>query len=243
MKIRGKPIDEVIKFSEVDAAEENHLYPNTNGKEVEFIISELHSLYESGIEVSVGIITPHTNQQKLLVEMISKTPEWEYYLNKLQLKIMTFDTCQGEERDIVYYSMVASPHSDKLWGVFIKDLAKVDIEEDGQIKAQRLNVGFSRAKERIHFVLSKPIEDFSLISGYGRFCNDCKGAKVTTKRSATEIRNILTSSTSSCPKCSSRMVLRNGPRGGFYGCSKFPYCLGTLSGGSNWPVGCLRNRR
>jgi very-short-patch-repair endonuclease/ribosomal protein S27AE len=57
--------------------------------------------------------------------------------------------------------MVASPHSDKLWGVFIKDLSNVDIEEDGQIKAQRLNVGFSRAKECAHFVLSQPIESFT----------------------------------------------------------------------------------
>lgn len=85
--------------------------------------------------------------------------------SKLQLKIMTFDTCQGEERDIIYYSMVASPHSDKLWGVFIKDLSNVDIEEDGQIKAQRLNVGFSRAKECAHFVLSKPLEDFNGSAG------------------------------------------------------------------------------
>lgn len=434
MKIRGKPIDEVIKFSVVDAIEEDHLYPNTNTKEAEFIISELYSLYESGLEVSVGIITPHTNQQKLLVEMISKTSEWEYYLNKLQLKIMTFDTCQGEERDVVYYSMVASPQSDKLWGVFIKDLSKVDIEEDGQIKAQRLNVGFSRAKERIHFVLSKPIGDFSgsigdalrhyqraledakkersvsavdqkskmepevlnwfyqtsfwrdhkdniefipqfeigeylkqldqtyshpsykvdflliyrdenllehkiiieydgfrehfkelrevnqfnyqeyyteedgyrqkvlegygykflrinkfnigempiatlderirslienikhagpvlttiqrtveglqnggmkecpkcdgvkpmaafadssLISGIGRFCNDCKEAKVTTKKSSAKIRKTPMSTASACPKCGSRMVSRKGPRGRFYGCSRFPYCRGT----------------
>ena len=434
MKIRGKPIDEVIKFSLVDSIDEDHLYPNTNIKEAEFIISELYSLFESGIELSVGIITPHTNQQKLLVEMISKTSEWKYYLDQLQLKIMTFDTCQGEERDVVFYSMVASPHSDKLWGVFIKDLAKVDIEEDGQIKAQRLNVGFSRAKERIHFVLSKPIGEFSgsigdairhyqsalegakkersvftvdpnskmepevmnwfyqtsfwrghkdriefipqfeigeylkqldrtyshplykvdflliyrdesllehkiiieydgfrehfrelqevnqynyreyyteedgyrqkvlesygykflrinkfnigelpvatlderirrlienakhaepvlttiqktveglqsggmkecpkcegvkpmssfvdpsLISGIGKICNDCKAPKVTIRRSLTQIRTTPTSTASACPKCGSRMVLRKGRIGRFYGCSQFPYCRGT----------------
>jgi ssDNA-binding Zn-finger/Zn-ribbon topoisomerase 1 len=161
MKIRGKSIDEVIKFSYVKPTADDELYPNTNAKEVEFIISELKRLKEENKSVSVGIITPHTNQQKLLVEMIGKMPEWDYFQDKLQLKIMTFDTCQGEERDIIYYSMVASADSDKLWGVFIKDLSNVDIEEDGQIKAQRLNVGFSRAKECVHFVLSKPLEDFS----------------------------------------------------------------------------------
>jgi superfamily I DNA and/or RNA helicase/very-short-patch-repair endonuclease len=161
MKIRGKSIDDVVKFSNVESTAADELYPNTNKKEVEFIISELKRLKDEDKAFSVGIITPHTNQQKLLVEMIGKMPEWDYFQNKLQLKIMTFDTCQGEERDIIYYSMVASPHSDKLWGVFIKDLSNVDIEEDGQIKAQRLNVGFSRAKECAHFVLSQPIESFT----------------------------------------------------------------------------------
>lgn len=30
-----------------------------------------------------------------------------------------------------------------------------------------------------------------------------------------------------CPRCSSAMILRNGPRGQFYGCSHFPRCRGT----------------
>ena len=57
--------------------------------------------------------------------------------------------------------MVATEEDDHLWGVFIKDLGDVDIEEDGKIKAQRLNVGFSRAKECMHFVLSKSIEKYN----------------------------------------------------------------------------------
>jgi len=162
MKIRGKPIDEVIKFSNIDASSRDKLYQNTNNKEVEFIIEQLKKLKDENSTASVGIITPHTNQQKLLVAMISKTEEWDYYLHTLRLKIMTFDTCQGEERDIVFYSMVASLEDDKLWGIFIKDLKTIDPEEEeGLIKAQRLNVGFSRAKECMHFVLSKPIEDYS----------------------------------------------------------------------------------
>jgi len=161
MKIRGKSIDEVIKFTYLEPEAEDEVYPNTNAKEVEFIIEQLRDLKEKDVQMSVGIITPHTNQQKLLVEKINLLPERDYYFDKLNLKIMTFDTCQGEERDIIFYSMVASIHSDKLWGVFIKDLSNVDIEEDGQIKAQRLNVGFSRAKECMHFVLSKPLDGFT----------------------------------------------------------------------------------
>ncbi|HEX8993951.1 MAG TPA: AAA domain-containing protein [Candidatus Paceibacterota bacterium] len=161
MKIRGKAIDEVLKFTPVKATEKDEVYPNSNVKEAEFIISELKRLKDEDSEASVGIITPHTNQQRLLSEMINKLPERDHFLDKFRLKIMTFDTCQGEERDIIYYSMVASPHSDKLWGIFIKRLEDANKEDEGQIKAQRLNVGFSRAKECMHFVLSKPLEDFN----------------------------------------------------------------------------------
>ncbi|MFH1614492.1 MAG: AAA domain-containing protein [Planctomycetota bacterium] len=161
MKIRGKPINEVLKFSFVDHDGRAELIPNTNIPEIKFICSKLKALKENNSDLSVGIITPHTNQQKMLMEMINKSVDRDYYFENLKLKIMTFDTCQGEERDIIFYSMVATKELDRLWGVFIKDLASVDIEEDGRIKAQRLNVGFSRAKECMHFVLSQPLDQYS----------------------------------------------------------------------------------
>lgn len=161
MKIRGKSIDDVIKFSVIKHDGKAELVQKTNIPEAEFIISELKKFKEADIKQSVGIITPHTNQQKILVEMINRLPEKDYFYDKLKLKIMTFDTCQGEERDIIFYSMVATEEEDRLWGVFIKDLNAIDVEEDGKIKAQRLNVGLSRAKECMHFILSKPIEKYN----------------------------------------------------------------------------------
>jgi len=161
MKIRGKPIHDVLKFKFINHDKKEEVISNTNTPEAEFIISELVKMKEGNASCSVGIITPHTNQQKLLMEKINKLPESSYLFDKLKLKIMTFDTCQGEERDIIFYSMVATKDMDRLWGVFIKDLKSVDLEEQGQIKAQRLNVGFSRAKECMHFILSKPVEEYS----------------------------------------------------------------------------------
>ena len=161
MKIRGKRIEDVIKFTILEDDGKNELIQNTNRKEIEAIISQLKTLKEADSNLSVGIITPHTNQQKILMEEISRLPDRDYYFDKLNLKIMTFDTCQGEERDIIFYSMVATEQSDRLWGVFIKDLNGIDSEEDGKVKVQRLNVGFSRAKECIHFVLSKSIDKFT----------------------------------------------------------------------------------
>lgn len=160
MKIRGKPIDEVLKFSYLSHDGKLESISKTNPGEAEFIIAELRRLKEQNCSLSVGIITPHTNQQKLLIEAVNKMPERDFLFDTLKLKIMTFDTCQGEERDLIFYSMVATQSDDRLWGVFIKDLENVQVEEEGLIKAQRLNVGLSRAKECMHFVISKPLDDF-----------------------------------------------------------------------------------
>jgi len=161
MKIRSKSIGDVIKFSFIEHDDGTEMYQNTNLAEANYIVSELEKLKQSESKSSVCIITPHTNQQKLLMERIDRHTERDYFFDTLQLKIMTFDTCQGEERDTVFYSMVATEQSDRLWGIFIKDLGSIDIEEDGRIRAQRLNVGFSRAKECVHFVLSKPLDKYT----------------------------------------------------------------------------------
>lgn len=73
---------------------------------------------------------------------------------------MTFDTCQGEERDVIIYSMVATPTQDLLNYVFPVSLENTEERVEEALKVQRLNVGFSRAKEKIHFVLSKPVEQY-----------------------------------------------------------------------------------
>ncbi len=161
IRIRGKSIEDTIKFSFIEHDGKQELAKNTNSLECEFILNQLRQLKAESSHCSVGIITPHTNQQKLIASAVSDDLDRDYFYESLKLKIMTFDTCQGEEKDIIFYSMVASPVEDKLWGVFIKDLNSVDLEEGGQIKAQRLNVGFSRAKECMHFIISKPIKTFT----------------------------------------------------------------------------------
>jgi hypothetical protein len=161
IKIRATPVENVVKFENLEHDGQLELVDNSNRIEIDAIVTEVERIAREEPELSIAIITPHTNQQKLLVDQFSKHPDSEHFRLQHKLKIMTFDTCQGEERDVVLYSMVANPASDKLWGIFIKDRKDVDLEEGGIIKAQRLNVGFSRAKERVHFFLSKPISDFN----------------------------------------------------------------------------------
>jgi len=72
-------------------------------------------------------------------------------------------------------------------------------------------------------------KDSSLLTGYGRFCRYCKGHSSSHRVMRTTRSATITTSDKTCPKCGARMVLRNGRRGKFYGCSKFPYCKGTRS--------------
>lgn len=78
----------------------------------------------------------------------------------------------------------------------------------------------------------RPLSDFedkSLASGYSRFCAACKQRStpgprvdkaVSTKRPTDVIER-------RCPRCGSRMYLRKGRYGKFYGCSRYPYCKAT----------------
>jgi hypothetical protein len=158
MKIRGKRISEVIQFHLVNIDNIPERFRNTNQAEADFVIEELERLKEEGFKGSVGIITPFTNQQKLISNKVYDSVNWQFYLDEFKLRIMTFDSCQGDEKDIIYYSMVEKPGEEILKYIFPIRLSHLDEEEDGNLKAQRLNVGFSRARESVRFVLSKPPE-------------------------------------------------------------------------------------
>ena len=91
--------------------------------------------------------------------------------------------------------MVATPERDKLSYIFSKSLSEAD-EVDHQLRQQRLNVGFSRAKERIHIFHSQPFEEFrgAIGQAIGHYRNQlelCKkrpGTKSTDPKSPMEAR-------------------------------------------------------
>lgn len=161
LKIRMKAIDEVLKIDVLKHDGKTEKFKNTNQMEIEAIKTELNKLRDSESGGTIGIITPFHDQQIRLSDEVNRMPDRDYFFDKRKLKIMTFDTCQGEERDTVLYSMVANPSEDKLSYIFPRDLTRRFYDEEaGKIKVQRLNVGFSRAKECMHFFLSKPVEEF-----------------------------------------------------------------------------------
>ena len=159
IRMRVKPISDVIKFEYINHSSEED--GNFNKKEAEVIIKHLEKLKNENINQTVGIITPFADQQKYLTSQITKHPDKDYFFDptKLKLKIMTFDTCQGEEREIVFYSMVSCSKRNKLNTIFPVDLSNKDLEETGDKKAQRLNVGFSRVQETMHIIHSRPLDN------------------------------------------------------------------------------------
>ncbi len=158
MKIRGKSLREVIQFHYVAPDSLREKYKNTNEREADYIMQELQRLKKSGFTGTVGVITPFTNQQKLISNKVFSLEDWQFYRDKFNLKVMTFDSCQGDEKDIIYYSMVERPAEDILKYIFPIKLSNPEDEEEGSLKAQRLNVGLSRAREGVRFVLSKEPE-------------------------------------------------------------------------------------
>ena len=154
-------LKDIIKFDILDYKKEETI-GNSNKNEADFIIKQLEKFKKDNYSGSVGIITPFADQQKLISSILQKHNDRDYFYEKFNLKVWTFDTCQGEERKTIFYSMVADKNEDKLWSIFPSTFEKLDLEDGTNIhRAQRLNVGFSRVQECMHFVLSKDPEKFN----------------------------------------------------------------------------------
>lgn len=159
IKIRTAPVNEVLRF-EILEEKGTENKRNSNRDEADFILQELRKMVDEGSDMTVGILTPLREQVKLLNDVLFRDSYVREFEKQLKLKIMTFDSCQGEERDLIIFSMVATKERDMLNYIFPITLDAAADHIDDQLKLQRLNVGFSRGKQAFLFVLSKPISDF-----------------------------------------------------------------------------------
>jgi len=96
----------------------------------------------SGTNLSIGVVTPYSRQQKAIYEIISKsTPE--ELLEKHNVKILTAHKFQGSEKDIMIFSLVLSSrgngNSDRWYNIY----------------PQILNVALSRARYLLYIVGDK----------------------------------------------------------------------------------------
>jgi hypothetical protein len=159
IKIRGVPLADCIEINELEVPESTFVR-NTNPVEANYVLQRCTELLEEESPPTVGIITPFREQQSFISHLLANDAKSNDFRTRLKVKVMTFDSCQGEERNIIFYSMVATRKQDLLNYIFPVELKNADELVGEKLKMQRLNVGFSRAQEMVSFVLSKPLAEF-----------------------------------------------------------------------------------
>lgn len=94
------------------------------------ISDKVPSLLEN--ELSIGIISPYRGQVRRLKEQVRDSPMLTSHLERIQ--VHTVDGFQGQERDVIYISLVRSNAKGEIG--FLKDI-------------RRMNVALTRAKKRL----------------------------------------------------------------------------------------------
>lgn len=159
LRARALPLEDTVLFTYVTYDTDDHIGLRTNLPEVKQLLAVLNDLKETGYEGTIGIVTPFYEQAALIQRELDESVINDWF-ERRNLKVMTFDTAQGESRDYVLYSMVATSEYDQL-----SSLVPADLEHMHHDAAQRINVGFTRARSTVQFVLSKPINQFKGILG------------------------------------------------------------------------------
>jgi len=132
-------IDEgpLVFIDTAGAGHEEHQNESTkstgNREEAKFLIEHLKELSERISDfknLSIGIITPYQEQLSLLNEAIQKSKLHSFW----NIEIGTVDSFQGQERDVIYISLVRSNPKQELG--FLKEY-------------RRMNVALTRAKQKL----------------------------------------------------------------------------------------------
>ncbi|MBU2598637.1 MAG: hypothetical protein KKC53_05665, partial [Actinobacteria bacterium] len=159
-RIRTKPINEVLRFMKIDT--KGNSGNNVNLDEIEAIKDDIQKLIANGFKGSIGIITSFREQRDRMEEILRKELSNYHRLSKKHhLAIWFIGDVQGEERDVIYYSLVEDKKNGNADLRTIFPVIGGQADDIHKLKMQRLNVGFSRAKDTIVIVHSMPLEDYS----------------------------------------------------------------------------------
>ena len=159
-RIRTKPIKQVLRFIPVKT--KGISGRNINLDEIEAIKDDLGELIQNRFKGTIGIITTFREQRDRMEEVLRKELKNYHNLEKEhRLTIWFVGDVQGEERDIIYYSLVQSKDDG------LSDLRTIfpviggTADKTTSLKMQRLNVGFSRPKDTLVIVHSMPLKEYS----------------------------------------------------------------------------------
>jgi len=158
-RIRTKPIGEVLRFIRVQS--KGKAGQNTNLDEIDAIVSDITQLLSNGFKGSIGIIASFKEQQARLEDALNERTNLPILRRDHKLTVWFVGDVQGEERDIVYYSLVEDQAIQNADLRSIYPVIGGTADSIRSLKMQRLNVGFSRAKDAMVFVHSQDIEKFS----------------------------------------------------------------------------------
>ena len=157
-RIRTKPITEVIQFLQVKTL--GRTADNTNIDEIEVIIEDINKRLENGFKGTIGVITSFQEQRAKIEKLFSEKLDTNILKQKHNLSIWFVGDVQGEERDLIYYSFVEDKELGNSNLASIYPVIGGTADNVRSLKMQRLNVGFSRAKDTMVFVCSQPVEKY-----------------------------------------------------------------------------------
>ncbi|MBC7695075.1 MAG: AAA family ATPase [Burkholderiales bacterium] len=100
------------------------------------LLLQQYQLSAESSKISIGIISPYKEQIELLKEMMQDFDYTFYPVSELAVK--TIDGFQGEERDVIYISLVRSNSSSEIG--FLSDI-------------RRMNVALTRAKKKLVVIM------------------------------------------------------------------------------------------
>lgn len=158
-RIRTKPIGETLRFLPVTTL--GKAGANTNLDEIDAIIADIQKIIANGFKGTIGVITSFKEQQIRLEEALNERTNLPQLRRDHKLAVWFVGDVQGEERDIVYYSFVENQAISNANLGSIYPVIGGTADNIRSLKMQRLNVGFSRAKDTMVFVHSQEIENFS----------------------------------------------------------------------------------
>lgn len=132
-----------ISYIKVDGIWEN----NINKIEAEKIAELLKELVHSQPEKTIGVVTFNAKQQLFLMDFLDDYAVSNNFLLPESLIIKNIENVQGDEKDIIIFSIVYAPDSQGKLNMQFGSLNA----EGGE---NRLNVAITRAKEKIYVVSS-----------------------------------------------------------------------------------------
>ena len=104
-------------------------------KHLELLLQQYQNAGET-TKLDIGIISPYKEQRELLKESLQNFDYTQYLVNELDVK--TIDGFQGEERDVIYISLVRSNPNSEIG--FLSDI-------------RRMNVALTRAKKKLVVIM------------------------------------------------------------------------------------------